>query len=134
MLEEFDFLSSLDEKKIKKEYRKEKRNGNIDADIIPVLDKLNAIKGLATLYSCQGHLDKPNSYIVIKFSKELSEFVMKAIEELLMEFNDVRVDWNHYINFNKNNNKKIHKTTILRGNMDCMYMKLFYNKLREYID
>lgn len=131
MQDKFDFLSLEDEKKIKQEYEEEKNKGNIDEDIIPVLDKLNSINGLVTLYSCQGHLNKPKSYIVIKFSKEIADIIIDTIHSLVTDFPDVRVDWNHYINCNTNENKKIHKTTILRGNMDCMYMKMFYNKLRK---
>ena len=129
----FDFLSFDDEKKIKKEYENEKKLGNIDTDIIPILDKLNSIDGLATLYSCMGHSHKPKSYIVIKFKESLSSKIIKIIEDLLIETPNMRVDWEHSINCGTTDNEKEYKATVLRGDLNCEYMYLFFNKLNNSI-
>jgi len=133
MIDSFYFLSSEDEAKIKSEYEQEKRFGRIDTDIIPMIDKLNSIKGLVSLYSCQGHRHTPRSYIVLKFNKRLTVAVTEAIKELMLEVDDVRVDWNHTVNCNVNNDKTLHVATIVRGGMDCNYMNLLFEKIYKLI-
>lgn len=126
----FDFLSSKDESEIKKAYETEKRFGRIDKDIVEILDALNAIEGLATLYSCQGHPNKPRSYIVIKFKQTLIESILVIIDELLEEYADLRVDCEYEINFTVDDVTTTHKAIVLRGTTDYSYMDAFLKKLQ----
>lgn len=45
-------------KEIKKEYPKVRKSKTIDQELIPVLDKLNALPFLCTIQSCWGHGSK----------------------------------------------------------------------------
>lgn len=78
-----------------------KRNEGLDSEMVPYLDKLNAIKGLVTLQSCQGHKYKSRNYpgtqmletahVMLKLSKKLSISFYEKVAKLVAIKNVERV-------------------------------------------
>lgn len=125
------FLSLAEEEEIKNQYHIHKANGDVDADIIPILDELNSIDGLATLYSCQGHLYGHESYLVLKCSEELTYPFTEAIWELREEFPDLKIEWSNTVFYKTDKSIDHHLVTILRGTMNWEYMSALLYKLQD---
>lgn len=53
----------------------ELRNGNVDACLIPWIELLNAIPGVTTAYSCEGHGGErsAHAYVILLLDRELIE-------------------------------------------------------------
>ena len=95
------FLLPLEELSIKSEYQSLKELNQIDVDLIPYLDALNSIKGLATLYSCQSHPErnKNTSYMIIKCSEDMCYPLTEAIH-LISENMDIEIIWESSVEYN----------------------------------
>lgn len=124
------FLSPFEEEEIKLVYEQEKNAGKIDKSIIHILDNLNSIDGVATLYSCQGHLNRPRSYLVMKIAEEMTYPFTESVWELLDEYKDVIVNWETKVQYIINNKLTTQETVTLRGSMNYHYMNKLYNKLK----
>ncbi len=125
------FLLSLEEFTIKSEYQNFKDLDEIDKDILPYLDSLNGLKGLATLYSCQSHPErnKHNSYIVLKCSEEMCYPLTEAIHRIEEEM-DIDVDWNGSVEYNiLGVEAKLDAVISIHGGTDYSY----FEKLVDYL-
>ncbi len=131
MIKLHPFLLSLEEHTIKSEYQNFKDLNQIDEDILPYLDALNSIEGLATLYSCQSHPErnKNTSYIVLKCSEELCYPLTEAIHQIEEEM-DVDVDWNGSVEYNiLGVEARLDAVISIHGGIDYSY----FEKLVDYL-
>jgi hypothetical protein len=63
------------------------QNGQLDADSISPLQQLNALPGLASVFSCVGHpeLSHTGGYLLLRASKKVAEVLDKSVIERLWE-------------------------------------------------
>jgi len=126
-----DFLLPLEELTIKSEYQELKDNNQIDNDLIPFIDDLNSIQGLATLYSCQSHPErnKHTSYLILKCSEEMCYPLTEAIYAIKSEM-DIDVEWNSSVEYKIFGiETKIDSVIGIYGGTDYSY----FNKLVNYL-
>lgn len=100
-------------------------------DILPYLDSLNSVKGLATLYSCQSHPErnKNSSYIVLKCSEEMCYPLTEAIHTIEEEM-DIDVDWNGSVEYEiLGMEVRLDAVISIHGGTDYSYFK----KLVDYL-
>lgn len=124
------FLSNDDEKKIKKQYSFYKKHNLIDPKIIHLLDDLNSIKGLATIYSCQGHLNNP-SYITFSVSMEMIFFATEAIHDLILINPDLEVIWYGLYPYNIGDKQQYYNAITLISNNGIDYLYDLLYKLKD---
>jgi len=126
------FLTTNEEEQIKLEYERQKKINKIDYDIIDILDEINAIDGLVTLYSCQGHLNNPISRLAIKFEHSILFPASNAIWDTYNDNMGLNVDWEYDLIYKINNQYTLHKVVLISGNMNYSYMNYLSNKLKLY--
>jgi len=82
-----NYMTPSEEKRIKQEFVTYLRKGDIDANIKSDLIRINKIKGIATLVSCEGHNSKC-PYIVFAVSKAQE----KKLNEWISYFVKLHID------------------------------------------
>lgn len=116
------WLSHLEEQAIKAQFNHLITTDDIDTDIIPILQALNNIDGLVTLYSCQGHSNK-NSYLVLRSSEDMCYFLEEAVWHLKEVYPTLNVEWNSFVLYNVCGKPKNLSCIILRNIGSYNYMK-----------
>lgn len=122
------FLNPLEEKFYKSGFEYYKEVGHIDNEILEPLSELNSINGLASLYSCQSHPEKNinSSYLIIKFSEELTYPITNAIYDIKEKYN-LEIEWYNSCYYNFETSYFIDNVVIIRGGTDYRYFQALSN-------
>lgn len=75
--------------------------GYIEPKILPVCDALNAIPGVRTLWSCDGHATRPSRPYVVFESSEAFAFQVHQLLESEMDHGTLRYWWRLTANFRR---------------------------------
>ncbi|AEA65729.1 hypothetical protein [Burkholderia gladioli] len=73
--------------------------GYIEPKILPVCDALNAIAGVRTLWSCEGHAQRPSRPYIVFESSEAFAFQVHQLLESAMDRGALRYWWRMTANF-----------------------------------